>query len=118
VHLQSSILAYVDKSSRVRPERLCLCKEASGAGQLRPKLPKPAALIDEAEEDVLACLMFPQPNRTTLHRTKPVECPGSEIKRHMDDVGLLPNQDAVRRLAGAAPSWNSPRYGPCRKGAT
>lgn len=89
VHFQSSILAYVDKSSRVRPERLCLCKEASGAGQLRPKLPKPAPLIDEAEEDVLACLTFPQPNRTTLHRTTSAQCPGSEIKRRMDDVGLF-----------------------------
>ena len=41
------------------------------ADQLRPKVPKLAALMDEAEHDVLATMSFPQQHRTKLHSTNP-----------------------------------------------
>ena len=39
------------------------------ADQLRPKMPKLAALMDEAETDVLAYMAFPKDHRTKLHST-------------------------------------------------
>src|SRR6201984_2623695 len=39
------------------------------ADQLRPKLPKLAAFLDEAETDVLAYMTFPPQHRTKLHST-------------------------------------------------
>lgn len=43
------------------------------ADQLRPKRPKLAALMDEAEPDVLAYMGFPAAHRTKLHSTNAVE---------------------------------------------
>lgn len=39
------------------------------ADQLRPKLPKLAAFLDEAETDVLAYMSFPPQHRAKLHST-------------------------------------------------
>ena len=39
------------------------------ADQLRPKVPKLAALMDEAEDDVLAYMTFPREHRQKLHST-------------------------------------------------
>jgi putative transposase len=39
------------------------------ADQLRPKLPKLAGFLDEAETDVLAYMTFPPQHRTKLHST-------------------------------------------------
>src|SRR6201986_5141346 len=43
------------------------------ADQLRPKLPKLAAAMDEAEVDVLAHMDFPDAHRTKLHSTNSLE---------------------------------------------
>ena len=71
------------------------------ADQLRPKVPKLAVLMDEAEHDVLAYMSFPREHRQKLHSTNPIERLHAEVKRRTNVVDIFPNEAAITRLVGA-----------------
>jgi transposase-like protein len=74
----------------------------SVADQLRPRVPKLAALMDSAEADVLAFMTFPKEHRAKIHSTNPLERVNGEIKRPTDVVGIFPTKPLSR--ASSAPS--------------
>jgi transposase-like protein len=51
------------------------------ADQLRQRFPKLAALMDEAEADVIAFMAFPRAHWPKLHSTNPLERFNKEVKR-------------------------------------
>jgi putative transposase len=71
------------------------------ADQLRPKLPKLSAFLDEAENDVLACMDFPGEHLLKLHSTNPLEWLNGEIKRRPEVDVIFLNEAALIRLVGA-----------------
>jgi transposase-like protein len=71
------------------------------ADRLRPKLPKLAGFMDEAETDVLAYMGFPAEHWPKIHSTNGLELLNGEVKRRTDVVGIFPNDAAITRLVGA-----------------
>ena len=113
VHFMRNVLAHAGKSGRrvvsafiatafaqETPEA-ARSQWRTVADQIRPKVPKLAAIMDEAEADVLACMTFPKEHRAKLHSTNPIERLNGEIKRRTEVVGIFPNDEAIVRLVGA-----------------
>ncbi|MBV8912241.1 MAG: IS256 family transposase [Acetobacteraceae bacterium] len=113
VHFMRNALAYAGKSQRrivsawigtafAQDDATSARKQwREVADQARPRLPKLAALMDEAEADVLAYMGFPAQHRAKLHSTNSLERLNGEIKRRSDVVGIFPDEAAVERLIGA-----------------
>jgi len=65
------------------------------ADGFRDRFPRLAALLDEAEADVLAYLEFPPAHWRQAWSTNPLERLNKEVKRRTDVVGIFPNDAAV-----------------------
>jgi putative transposase len=70
------------------------------ADTLRRRFSKLAALMDEAEEDVLAFMAYPREHWPQLASTNTLERVMKEIKRRSNVVGIFPNDAAIMRLVG------------------
>ncbi len=71
------------------------------ADQLRPRVPKLSAFMDEAEADVLAYMSFPKDHRTMICSNDPIARLNGEIKRRTEVIGIFLNEASVFRLVGA-----------------
>jgi hypothetical protein len=80
------------------------------ADQLRPTVPKLAALMDNAETDVLAYMTFPTQHRAKLHSTNPLERLNGEIKRRTESLpsGLTRGSSASSRTRPPSQGSSAP----------
>jgi putative transposase len=95
------VLALINTVFAQETQEAAITQWRTVADQLRTKFPKLAALMDDAENDVLAFMSFPKAHRTQIHSTNPLERLNAEIKRRTDVVGIFPNEAAITRLVGA-----------------
>ena len=71
------------------------------ADQVRPKLPKLAALLDEAEEDGLAYMTFPKEHRAKIHSTNPWSASTARSSG-------APRWSASSPTRPPSPAWSAP----------
>jgi putative transposase len=70
------------------------------ADKLRARFPRLSALMDDAEESVLAFMGFPKEHWPQLSSTNSLERLNKEIKRRSRVVGIFPNNASIVRLVG------------------
>lgn len=77
-------------------------KEAMGKviDMLNTKFPAAAAIVEGAEDDVLAYMAYPKEHWRQLHSTNPLERLNKEIRRRTDVVGIFPSGKSTLRLVG------------------
>jgi putative transposase len=111
---QHSMIAAAVRTVFTQPDRAAAGEAwRHVADQLRQRFPKLAAVMDEAEHDVLAFMDFPPAHWSKIYSTAqrgepgaeppmgPLERLNKEVKRRANVVGIFPNEPSIRRLVGA-----------------
>ena len=113
VHFLRNLLALVPKEGQgmvLAAVRLVFQQPDKGRAQgelralaenLEGKLPRVAALLLEAEEEILAHMDFPPEHWKQISSTNPLERLNKEINRRSRVVGLFPSDASLIRLIGA-----------------
>src|SRR5215469_12368703 len=100
--MQRSVVAATIRTIFAQPEPAMARQQwRQVADGFRPRSPRVAALLAEAEADVLAYLAFPPEHWRQIWSNNPLERLNREVKRRTDVVGIFPTESAVVRLVGA-----------------
>src|SRR5690606_22482842 len=112
VHFMRNLLSQVPKDAKqmvaafvrtifAQPDTAAHAQLANVADSLEQRVPKAAAVLRGAEEDILAYMAWPGEHWRQLHSTNPRGRRMREIGRRPDVVGILPPRAPLIRLAGA-----------------
>jgi putative transposase len=113
VHFMRNVLAVVPKGSQdmvasiirtifAQPDAEHVQKQFTEVTTMLARShPKVAAMLTDAEGDLLAFIGFPRRHWRQIWSTNPLERVNKEIKRRTDVVGVFPNPSALLRLAGS-----------------
>jgi transposase-like protein len=69
--------------------------------RLEPTAPKAAAMLRQAETEILAYLAFPREHHSSITSTDAIERVNAEVDRRAKVLGIFPNSAALLRLATA-----------------
>lgn len=112
VHFYRNVLVHVPKRSQgevseamkavfvQRDEASAKAKAGEVAGQFQKRFPKAMEIFEAGIDDVLSYLHYPQPHRTRVSSTNPLERLNLEIRRRTRVVGIFPHAGACVRLIG------------------
>jgi transposase-like protein len=69
--------------------------------QLKGHFPKAMEVLEKAEEEILAYMVFPKAHHAQIRSTNPLERLNREIRRRSNVVSIFPNRASVVRLIGS-----------------
>ena len=112
VHFYRNVLVHVPKRSQAevseamkavfvqRDEKSAKAKAVDLVRQFQARFAKAMEIFEAGIDDVLSYLHYPQPHRTRISSTNPLERLNLEIRRRTRVVGIFPNGAACLRLIG------------------
>lgn len=112
VHFYRNVLVHVPKRSQAevseamkavfvqRDKKSAETKAADLVRQFQSRFAKAMEIFESGIDDVLSYLHYPQPHRTRISSTNPLERLNLEIRRRTRVVGIFPNTAACLRLIG------------------
>ncbi|MCL4222822.1 MAG: IS256 family transposase [Phycisphaerales bacterium] len=112
VHFYRNVLVHVPKRSQAevseamkavfvqRDEESAKAKAAEVVSQFQKRFAKAMEIFEAGIDDVLSYLHYPQPHRTRVSSTNPLERLNLEIRRRTRVVGIFPHAGACVRLIG------------------
>lgn len=100
-HAQAMVAAFVRTIFAQPDEATAHAQLRAVVERLETSFPQAAAVLAEAEDDVLAYLACPREHWTKIWSSNPIERVNRELARRHDVVGIFPNAAALLRLGTA-----------------